>query len=68
MNENKTYVDYVYEIVKEECEHIDAIYHEYIVRLVGTHGLYALLNNKLLETCGVVAGKQLYTLIEKGEK
>jgi hypothetical protein len=64
----KTYIDYVYEIVEEECKDIDAIYEDFIVQLVGTRGLYALINCRLLEACGVLHGRQLYTLLEKKGK
>lgn len=60
-----TYVDFVYDIVKKECECVDAIYEDYIVHLVGIKGLYYLVKAGLLETCGVMHHKQLYTLLEK---
>lgn len=56
----------IYNIVKNECEGLDAIYEDYIISLVGLYGLLILKGNKLLETCGVVNGRQLYTLLEKG--
>ena len=60
----KTYADYVYDIVKEQTEKFDAIYEDYITELVGVFGLNALLDNGLLETCGIVNGKQLYVLCD----
>ena len=60
----KAYADYVYEIIKDEVEGLDAIYEDYILSLVGIVGLNSLKNNKLLETCGVVNGRQLYVLCE----
>ena len=61
----KPYAEYVYEIVKKDCEgSVDAIYEDYIIHLVGIKGLYALINAKLVETCGVLHGQQLYTLLE----
>lgn len=63
------YVKHVYELVKTDCEGVDAIYEDYIVHLVGIKGLNALINARLLETCGVMHNKQLYTLLElKDEK
>lgn len=59
------YVDYVYDIVKKESEGLDAMYEDYIIHLVGVAGLQSLLAHKLLESCGVVNGRQLYTLCEK---
>lgn len=60
----KTYADYVYDIVKEQTEKFDVIYDDYITELVGVFGLNALLDNNLLETCGIVNGKQLYVLCD----
>lgn len=52
----------VYEIVKKESNCFDAIYEDYILELVGQEGLNALKENKLLETCGILYGRQLYVL------
>lgn len=60
------YVDYIYETVLAECESLDAIYESYITYLVGHIGLEELKKHKLVETCGVVNGCQLYVLIKKG--
>lgn len=60
-----TYVDYVYEIIKADCAGLDSIYEDYIQHQVGTMGLNALLENHLLEGCGVIYGRQLYVLVEK---
>lgn len=59
------FVDYIYEIVEYDCRFMDAIYGDYIKQMVGTYGFNALITAKLLETCGVVNGRQLYTLLEK---
>lgn len=59
------YADYVYVIVKNECEGMDAIYKDYILHLVGTWGFDTLLECKYIESCGVVNGRQLYVLCEK---
>ena len=59
------YVDYVYQIVEFNAEGIDAIYEDYIIHLVGIEGLRVLKENNLLETCGVVANKQLYALVAR---
>ena len=55
----------IYKIVKNESKGLDAIYEDYIISLVGLYGLLILKGNKLLETCGVVNGRQLYALVEK---
>ena len=57
----------IYEIVKNESEGLDAVYEDYIVSLVGLYGLLTLKGNRLLETCGIVNGRQLYVLCEKEE-
>lgn len=61
----KTYVDYVYDIVKLESEGLDAVYRDLIVNLVGVFGLNALLEHRLIESCGVVNGRKLYALCDK---
>ena len=58
----KTYADYIYYTVKKETEGLDAVYEDYIINLVGLAGLKYLKEYKLVETCGVVNGRQLYTL------
>lgn len=62
-----SYVDYVYDIVSTECEGMDSVYGDYIVRRVGEKGLDALLERRLLESCGVINGRQLFTLLAKKE-
>lgn len=59
------YVNLVYDIVKMESVGMDAIYRDYITHLVGVFGLNALLENKLLESCGTVHGRKLYVLRDK---
>ena len=67
MAKNENYVEYIYNLVKLECEGMDAIYADYIEQLVGMHGLNALIEFNLLESCGVVNGRQLYVLCRKGD-
>lgn len=55
----------VYEVVKNGSTGFDAIYEDYILELVGVEGLEILRKNRLVETCGVVNGRQLYVLIQK---
>lgn len=57
------FADYAYSIVTQECEGMDSIYGDYIERLVGEYGLEALRYFKLVESCGVVNGRQLYVLV-----
>lgn len=62
------YVDYVYDIVRLDCEGMDAIYGDYIKQMVGVYGLNALIEHKLVEGCGIVHGRRLYALCaKKGE-
>lgn len=42
------YTDYVYDIVRLDCENMDAIYGDYIKQMVGFYGLNALLSNKVV--------------------
>lgn len=41
-------------------EKLDAVYEDYIIKLVGEHGLSALLKHRLIEPCGIVNGRNLY--------
>lgn len=59
------YCDYVYSIVKLASVELDSIYEDYITRLVGNTGLDALKKAGYLESCGVINGRPLYTLIER---
>lgn len=62
MNE---YVDYVYDIVRFDCEGMDSIYKDYIIQMVGVYGFNALYEAKLLEGCGVINGRRLFVLCDK---
>jgi len=59
------YVLAVYLMVMEVFEDLDAIYEDALIHLVGVRGVEALKENKLLESCGVVNGRQLYALCDK---
>lgn len=59
------YVDYVYDILKNESRNWDALYQDYVLELIGVIGMEALIENKLIETCGVINGRQLYVLCDK---
>jgi len=61
------YVDYCYNILVEKCGDLDSIYEDYIEYLVGTMGVYELVKHGYLESCGVVNGRRLYVIVEKGE-
>ena len=55
----------IYKVVKNGSLGFDAIYENYILELVGVEGLEILRKNRLIETCGVINGRQLYVLIQK---
>ena len=55
----------IYKIVKNECKGLDSVYEDYIIELVGVYGLLILKAHRLIETCGVVHGRQLYVLCDK---
>ena len=65
MKSYEQFVDYVYNIVKNDTEGMDAIYKDYILQMVGVYGFNALHRNKLIEGCGVVNGRQLFVLCSK---
>lgn len=65
MKTYEQFVDHVYNIVRMDTEGMDAIYKDYILQMVGVYGFNALFENKLLEGCGVVNGRQLYVLCSK---
>ena len=61
------YVETVYKILKACTLGMDSVYEDWIIHNIGTSGLNALVNNKYLETCGVINGRQLYVLCCEGE-
>lgn len=67
MKNHEQFVGYVYDIVKLDCEEMDAIYKDYILQLVGVYGFNALYGSGLLESCGTMHGRGLYVLFDKPE-
>lgn len=61
----ETYIGHIYSLIKLESDGMDAIYADYIKKLVGVFGFNALLDCKLLESCGTVNGRRLYVLCDK---
>lgn len=61
----ETYIGHIYSLVQLETNGMDAIYSDYIKKLVGVFGLNALLDCGLLESCGIVNGRHLYVLCDK---
>lgn len=60
MSNHPSYIRQLYKIL--EKEELESMYEDYIVHLIGMTGLNALLEERLLETCGVINGKQSYVL------
>lgn len=60
----KIYTKYIYDIMKDESTGLDSIYEDYIQHCVGIYGLNVLLKAKLIESCSVVNGRKLYTLLD----
>lgn len=58
-----SYIGVVHRILLLEIEKLDAVYEDYIIKLVGAYGLKALLDCGLLESCGSIDGKRLYTVL-----
>lgn len=65
MSNYEQFVDYVYDIVRLDCEGMDAIYKDYILQMVGVYGFNALYGSKLLEGCGSINGRPLFVLCDR---
>ena len=65
MKTYEQFVDHVYNLVRMDTENMDAIYGDYIVRIIGSYGFNALHDERLIEGCGVINGRALYTLCPK---
>ena len=59
------YATQLYFLIKEEYEGLDSIYEDALIHLIGVYGIHILKENKMLETCGVINGRQLYVLRDK---
>ena len=57
------YKEMLYKILELDCRHLDALYEDYIIHTIGITGLTFLRSNGYLESCGVVNGRSLYTLL-----
>lgn len=57
------YEEMLYKIIEFECKYLDALYEDYIIQTIGKTGLTYLRSNGYLESCGVVNGRSLYTLL-----
>ena len=56
------YANNLHEVAKEEFDGLDAIYEDALIHLIGIYGLQLLRTYNLIEGCGVVNGRNLYTL------
>lgn len=65
MLEKDLYLAKLYEIIEYEVQELDALYGDYIQHLIGIYGLNSMIAAGLLESCGMVGGRQLYTLVKK---
>ena len=63
MNECKDLIEAFYR-VKNNTEDFDAVYEDYIIQLIGEEWFRILKEEKLIETCGVINGRQLYVLYQ----
>lgn len=59
------YLRYIYLMLRAETFKLDSVYEDYIIQLVGTTGLEELKKANLIESCGIVNGRQLYTIVSK---
>lgn len=58
-----SYIGVVHRIMLVEAENIDAVYEDYILKLVGSYGLQVLLDCGLIESCGSIDCKRLYSIL-----
>lgn len=57
-----SYRKMIYDFVREETAGLDSFYEDYLVDLVGWLGVGVLVENQLIESCGVINGRRLYVL------
>ena len=57
------YKEMLYRILELDLKTLDALYEDYIIQTIGKTGLTYLRSNGYLESCGVVNGRSLYTLL-----
>ena len=60
-------VKYIYNVVKQDCDGLDSVQEAYLIHLVGNYGVNLLKDNGLLESRGVINGRQLYAIVEAKE-
>jgi hypothetical protein len=55
-------IDRLYLLLKRACDGMDAVYEDYIIKVIGINGFNLLREKKFLLTCGSINGRNLYTL------
>lgn len=68
MNHYDQFVEYVYDIIKLDCEGMDAIYKDHIIQMFGVYGFNALHVAGLIEKCSKVNNRELFVLLDKCKK
>lgn len=57
----------LHEIIYGYSRGMDAVYEDYVIYLIGQEGFDILRRNKVLESCGSIDGRNLYTVKEYKE-
>lgn len=57
----------LHEVMQGCVRGMDAVYEDYVIYLVGREGFDILRNQRLLESCGSINGRRLYTVAEGKE-
>ena len=60
-------ISHVRHLIKKMPERCLNNFEDYIEFLVGTRGLLELIKHGCLESCGVVNGRKLYVLVDRGD-
>lgn len=55
----------LHEVVYGYSRGMDAVYEDYVIYLIGKEGFNILRRNGVLESCGSIDGRRLYTVAEK---
>lgn len=55
-------VDILHEVVSGCTRGMDAAYEDYLIELVGEEGCWILRKNRILEPCGSIDGRNLFTV------
>lgn len=58
-------IDALYNFVKLVVHDTSLVYEDYLLQMIGQTGIKLLMNAGLLDTFGIVNGKQVYVLVNK---